>query len=232
MITRWMIAVLFPVLIGCTTVSGPRIDNIPMYGQPEIPRPDFMKRGDEAFIREAIKPFNGNRQLASKAWAMEADRIFRRGDLDFAMRRYNQAWLLDEKNYLPYWGFGQVMMVIEKHAEAIKYYENAKLLIDDDFQKPALYTDLGLAYSFRAHVITTPENDRQKYFHVANEYFQRSTELDRLYPVVWEAWANSLYHERKYQEAWAKVKKAREVGHVIDQIFLNRLTAAMPEPTP
>lgn len=227
---RWMTAVLAPVMFGCMNLSGPRIDNIPMYGQPEIPRPDFMKRGDESFIREAIKPFNGSRELASKAWAMEADRLFRGGDLDFAMRRYNQAWLLDETNYLPYWGFGQVMMVIEKRDEAIKFYEKAKLLIDDDFQKPALYTDLGLAYSFKARSITSPEHDRQNYFKLANEYFQRSAELDRSYPVVWEAWANSLYHEHNYKEAWEKIKRARETGQKINQTFLNRLSAALPEP--
>lgn len=229
-IKKWIGVALAIALWGCTASSGPRIDNIPMYGQPDMPRPDFMKRGDEAFIREAVKPFNGSRELASKAWAKEADRFFRSGNLDYAMRRYNQAWLLDDKNYLSYWGFGQVMMVQEKYDDAIKFYEKARLLIDDNYQKPPLYTDLGLAYSFKATRIHGADDTRKQYFDVANQYFQQSSEFDRKYAVVWEAWANSLYEQQKYAEAWDKVKTAKELGRVIRPQFLERLRSAMPEP--
>lgn len=92
---------------GCAT--GPteqRIDNIPMYGQPEIPRPDFLKKADEDFIKQATSAI-GSREAASKAWYAEAERFMSQGNLDFAMRRYNQSWLLDPNNYQPYWGFAR-----------------------------------------------------------------------------------------------------------------------------
>jgi tetratricopeptide (TPR) repeat protein len=228
--STWITGLLAIALSGCATSNGPRIDNIPMYGQPDIPRPDFMKRGDEAFIREAVKPFNGSRELGSKAWAKEADRFFRNADLDYAMRRHNQAWLLDDKNYLSYWGFGQVMMVREQYDDAIRFYEKAKSLIDDDYQKPALYTDLGLAYSHKARGVPSNEKTREQYFDLANGHFQRSSVFNRKYPTVWEAWANSLYHERKYPEACQKVKTAKEVGQVVQPRFLERLRSAMEEP--
>lgn len=227
---NWIIGVLVIALWGCANTGGPRVDNIPMYGQPELPRPDFMKKADEAFIRDAVKLFNGSRELASRAWAKEADRFFRNGDLDYAMRRYNQAWLLDQKNYLPYWGFGQVMMVQEKYDDAIKFYEEAKLLIDENYKKPALYTDLGIAYSFKAMRIQGADDTRKRYFDAANHYFQQSSELDRKYPVVWEAWANSLYSQQRYAEAWEKVRTAKEMGRVLQPRFLERLRSVMPEP--
>ena len=173
------------VIVGCTTLSGgQRIDNVPMYGQPEIQRPDPWKKADAEFIQNALELFKGDREKASKAWAQEADSFFRKGDLDYAMRRYNQAWLLNENNYQPYWGFGQVMIMRGKTDEAIKYYEKAKTHIDDDYQKPALFTDLGIAYLQKARGITSDQELRSKYFALANNYFRKSSELDSTYATV------------------------------------------------
>jgi len=38
------------MLDGCATESRTRIDNIPMYGQPAIERPDVLKKADEDFF--------------------------------------------------------------------------------------------------------------------------------------------------------------------------------------
>jgi len=111
---------------GCAT--GPaeqRIDNIPMYGQPNIPRPDVLKKADEDFIKQASSSFGGNREAASKAWFVEADKFMSQGNLDYTMRRYNQSWLLNPNSYQPYWGFGRVMLERDKMDEAIGYLEKA-----------------------------------------------------------------------------------------------------------
>lgn len=94
----------FISLSGCATGSSEqRIDNIAMYGQPEIARPDFLKKADEDFIKQATSGF-GSREAASKAWFAEAEKFMSQRNLDFAMRRYNQSWLLNPNNYQPYWG--------------------------------------------------------------------------------------------------------------------------------
>ena len=106
---------------GCAT--GPteqRIDNIPMYGQPEIPRPDFLKKADEDFIKQATSAI-GSREAASKAWYAEAERFMSQGNLDFAMRRYNQSWLLDPNNYQPYWGFARGAFLDEEGNEIVPH---------------------------------------------------------------------------------------------------------------
>jgi hypothetical protein len=51
----------------CHGAAANRIDNIPMYGQPEIPRPDFLKKADEDFIKQAVAGL-GSREKASEAW--------------------------------------------------------------------------------------------------------------------------------------------------------------------
>jgi hypothetical protein len=65
-----------------------------MYGQPEIPRPDFLKKADEVFIKQAVAGL-GSREKASEAWWLEGEKYMAQGNLDFAMRRYNQSWLLN-----------------------------------------------------------------------------------------------------------------------------------------
>ena len=232
------ICLIVLLLTGCATrIGGPnsgagqeRIDNVPMYGQPEIERPEFWKRADDDFIKNAVGLFKGDREKASKAWAQEANNYFMKGDLDYAMRRYNQSWLLNENNYQPYWGFGQVMIMRGNSDEAIKYYERAKTLINDDYQKPALLTDLGIAYSRKAKDITNDQELRSKYFALANNYFRQSSEMDNTYATVWEVWANSLYHEGRYKECWEKVKKADSMGTRINPKFREKLNQTMPEP--
>lgn len=208
-----------------------------MYGQPETPLSGFVKKANEDFIKEAIGPsgpFNGNRKEASKAWAAMANDFINKGDLDYAMRRYNQSWLLDENNYQPYWGFGQIIILQRQNAQdidkAITFYEKAKALINDEYQKQALLGDLGIAYSRKARAISNDDEAQGKYFEMANKYFSESANMDRTYSVIYEGWANSLYHEKKYAEAWQKVKQAEAMGHPVNQKFKENLNRSMPEP--
>ncbi|MDX1736890.1 MAG: hypothetical protein R3261_01555 [Alphaproteobacteria bacterium] len=225
-----LVGILTALFLGCATVpNDQRIDDIPMYGQPEIPRPEFAQKADEKFIKKAVRLF-GSREEASDAWAEVAEDFFFKGNDHYAMRRNNQAWLLDPENYRPYWGFAQVMMVREKYDDAILYYEKAKELIDDEYQKPALLSDAGIAHSFKARSLVDNLEERTRYFDLATQHFQESANLDESYAIVWEAWANSLYHQEKYAEAWDKVKKARSAGRAVHPKFLERLGDKFPEP--
>ena len=105
------------MLAGCQTTSDNivRIDNVPMYGQPGAERPAVLKQADEDFIAHAmamVREHTGKttRREASEEWWLIGEDFMGKGNTDFAMRRYNQAWLLDPENYQPYWGFGQAML--------------------------------------------------------------------------------------------------------------------------
>lgn len=206
-------------LAGCAAApSESRIDNIPMYGQPGIARPEALRKADEDFIREASVGFDGDRKAASKAWAAQGDRFMQAMNLDYAMRRYNQSWLLSPTNYQPYWGFGRVLIESGKFEEAIQHFETAKKLCDDDYQRVALLSDTGVAYSL-AHR-----------FDLANENFRQSTALDSQYAGAWGRWSESLYRQGDYAGAWTKLKQARSLGAVIPDRFTRALTEKMPEP--
>lgn len=218
-------------LSGYVAADEQRIDNIPMYGQPTIPRPDLLKKADEDFIKQASEGMGG-REAASKAWYAQAEKFMANGDLDLAMRRYNQSWLLNPNNYQPYWGFGRVMLQRGKLDEAIQHLEKSKALIDDQFQKVALLTDLGTAYSTKAERISSTQNqDRDQLFSLANQNFSESAALDPTYGNSWRRWAFSLYEQGRYSDTWEKVKRAQtQNARPFPPAFLRALNQALPEP--
>jgi tetratricopeptide (TPR) repeat protein len=203
-----------------------------LYGQPETERPEQLKKADEVFIKKAANVFEGNREEASIAWCEVGDEFFEKGDFYNGMRRYNQAWLLNPNNYLAYWGFGRIMLQRNEYDESLKHFETANELIDDEYQKPALLSDTGVAYSYKAQSVPIDNKiEREKLYSLANKYFYDASELDKTYTEVWRRWAYSLDREEKYLEAWEKVKKARSLGATpFPEEFLMKLNEKMPEP--
>lgn len=216
-------------LSGCVTTGGTRIDNVPMYGQPAIERPEALKLADEAFIKTASEGIGG-REKASVAWWMEGDKYMREGNLDYAMRRYNQSWLLNPNSFHPYWGFGRVLLEQGQLDESIKHLEKAVQLVDDEYQKVALLTDTASVYSVKANSSPAGSSERTKYFSLANRYLEESTKLDPTYPNSWRTWARSRYFEGRFAEAWQMVNAARSRGAQFPPQFIKALEEKMPEP--
>ena len=199
-----LLAAITAVSFG-SVLAQERIDNIPMYGQPAIPRPEHLKKADEDFIKDAVAGL-GSREVASKAWFAQGDEYMQKRNLDFAMRRYNQSWLLNPNNYQPYWGFGRVMLERGKFEEAALHLEKAKELVDDPYQKVALLVDLGTAYSVRAETVAkTNATDGARLFALANQTYSEALSLDPKYGNGWRRWAMSLYEQGDYAQAWEKV---------------------------
>src|SRR5262249_23801647 len=167
-------AALGATLFGCASPpAGPRIDNIPMYGQPAVQRPDFARKADEDFIRDATAAV-GDRKKAGKVWADQAENYMNARNLDFAMRRYNQSWLLDPDSYRPYWGFARVLTQQSKFEEALPFMERAKKLVDDPYQKVAVLSDAGNIYALLADKNKGDPAKRAEYSALANEHYEQS----------------------------------------------------------
>lgn len=194
-----------------------------MYGQPDIERPIELKKADEDFIKNASDGF-GSKEEASKVWWLQAEKFMQEGNLDFAMRRYNQSWLLNPDNYQPYWGFARVSLEQNKTDEAIQFLEKAEMLIRDPFQKVALLADLGSTYAFKGR-------HDPGYFTKANKKFAESTELDPNYPNSWRRWAYSLFDEGAYLDALEKVEMAKSLNaRPFPSNFIQVLEAKLPKP--
>ena len=231
---RWrtdFVAWLFVLLIfsGCATApTGQRIDNVPMYGQPEIVRPEFLLKADQDFIAQAVAGF-GTREKASDMWWRQAEEFMSKNNLDYAMRRYNQSWLLNQNNFKPYWGFGRVMLEWGDMDKSLFHFEKAIALCNDDYQRPALLTDVGTAYVAKARRTTLIEGEAL--YQRADSLFEQAIRSDPKYGNVYKRWAMKWFYQEKYVEAWKMVFEARKLPDtIISPAFLKDLERKMPEP--
>jgi len=206
-------------------------DSLPMFGQPKIARPENLKKADEVFIHESTIRF-GNRNAGSNILAAQGWTALHAKQPAVAMQRFNQAWLLNSKNFRVFWGFGAFMSERGRLAEALEYLETARELIDDPAQRVALLCDLGTVYSeYATRLPADRQLERAQSFVLANSRFTESLENDPKYAMSWREWAMSLYEQERYSEAWVKVKQARENrAEPFPPDFLKKLSAKMPEP--
>jgi tetratricopeptide (TPR) repeat protein len=206
-------------------------DTLPMFGQPKIARPEKLQKADEAFIRDNTLRYK-TRQAASSAFTAQGWSAVKTKQLDVAMLRFNQAWLLNGKNYAAFWGFGAVLSERGRLLEAIEQLETARELIDEPAQRSALLTDLATVYSeYAASLPAERQLERAQRFVIANSRFSESLENDPSFAPGWREWAISLYRQERYGEAWIRVKRARELrAEPFPPEFLDKLSAKMAEP--
>jgi tetratricopeptide (TPR) repeat protein len=214
---------------GLAQALAKRIDNVPMYGQPDTERPDSLKEQDEKFIAEAVAGL-GSREAASHAWWRQAEEFFARRNLDLAMRRYNQAWLLNPKSFRPYWGFARVALEQGRADEAIRHFERATELIDDAFEKPALLTDTAGAYTFLGNEAQRGEAAQANY-NRARALLSQAIAADPNYGNAYKRLAFLLYYQKDYVGAWEQVKLARSrEGTQLPLAFIEDLRRMLAEP--
>jgi len=224
-------ALAFLIAAPLNAAESPSADSLPMFGQPKIARTDEQKKADEAFILDAALRY-GNRQAGSNTLATQGWAAVRAKQLDLAMQRFNQAWLLNPKNYSAFWGFGAVLSEKGRLSEALDQLEKARELVEDPIQRVALLCDLGAVHSaYAASLPREKELERAQHFVLANSRFTESLENDPKFAPSWREWAISLYDQERYSEAWLRVQKARELkAEPFPPDFLKKLTAKMPEP--
>jgi tetratricopeptide (TPR) repeat protein len=227
-----LLCVLFLwVDLGLVAEIAPNPDTLPMFGQPKIPRSEAQKAADEAFVRDNTLRFN-NRAAGSIAFAAQGWTALRAKQLDVAMQRFNQAWLMNPKYYGAFWGFGAALSERGRLIEAIEQLETARTLIEDPAQRSALLSDLGALHSeYAVRLPADKQLDRAQHFVLANSRFTESVDNDPNFASAWREWAMSLYDQERYSEAWVKTKRVQELGgEPLPAEFLKKLSAKMPEP--
>jgi len=201
-----------------------------MYGQPQIERSSEMRRADDEFIARAVEGFGGSRERASDVWWAEGERFMSERNFDYAMRRYNQAWLLNPRSFRPYWGFARILLECDQFAESQTHFAKAIELVDDRYQEPAVLTDAANGLVFAAR--SAPDDDAKKIaFAKADDLYKRALLVDPEYGNAYKRYAMSLYFQGAYADAWKYLREAQKRRNVdIPPAFLRDLKRAMPEP--
>jgi tetratricopeptide (TPR) repeat protein len=117
-----------------------KLNLVPQYGFGKIEKTTELKTLDDKFITDAIKQYK-NRDSASIVYSITGWGNFLQGNFKVAMKRFNQAWLLDSSKASPYFGFSSILSIIKDNPD--KFFETWELKIKgvDD---PEKYYKIGL----------------------------------------------------------------------------------------
>ncbi len=128
---NYRIIFLFILLcfLSCS-MSGQYPDNTkPMYG--EVKKSEEYIKSDEEFIKESINKF-GTIDSSINVYIDIAWKYFYHNDLNTAMKRFNQVWLLNNEFPDSYFGFAALLEMQGNKTESQRFY---KLGIEKDKTK-------------------------------------------------------------------------------------------------
>jgi tetratricopeptide (TPR) repeat protein len=195
---------------------------LPKYGN--LPKADWQKAADDAYITATDEEYHGDREKASMDTAMRGWQYLAGGDLEDAMRRFNQAWLLNNENGIALWGMAAVETEWEKFDESLKLFAEAEKFVGREI-------NFSVDYS-RAVGMAGVKRKDDALIKDAFDRFERIYQRDPQNGRNLKNWAMTLFGGGKYSEAWAKVKLAESTpdkGH-LDPSFLADLQSHMPRP--
>jgi Tfp pilus assembly protein PilF len=217
---------------GCAVDSPPqktRIDEVPMYGGMDRSAYPELKAADEKFIADVSREW-GSRENAARAWVDQGFRFYQQDHLGLAMRRFNQAWLLDPTNSEVFWGFGSVLHDQGKNCESMRMINLA--LARNPPTNQGFYADAGQAVALCAiSDEQLPVAAKSRLLDRSEELFRKAEEIEPDKGYVYSTWATAYYWREQYSDAWSMVFRARAAGGDCSEHFLALLRKEMPEPS-
>lgn len=208
--------------------EGARIDEVPMYGGIDRSQYPVLKAGDEKFIADVSAQF-GSRERASILWVNQGYKFYHQDQLGMAMRRFNQAWLLNPNNSEVYAGFAAVMSEQGKECEAMQMMEKTLAMPHYEFQ--GIYPDAGRIVTLcSVRDKTLSSEGKAKLWARSEELYKKGEQVEPNKQYLYDSWATAYYWQGKYADAWTMVAKARQFGGETPKRFLGMLQAKMPQP--
>ncbi|MFN7944011.1 MAG: hypothetical protein U0Z53_01445 [Blastocatellia bacterium] len=201
---------------------GQDINLLPRYGL--LPKTEVQKEIDAKFLASIDEMYKGNRKKAAKDFSARGWQYLMQGNFPDAMRRFNQAWLLDNANGTALWGMAAIQAAEEKFDESLKLFAEAEAIVGDDHN---FTTD----YAKTLAMAGTQKKD-DKLLKDAFARFERVYKKAPKHKMNLLNWAIALYFADNYAEAWKKVKLAEAVpgDPEFAPEFLDMLQRKMPRP--
>jgi len=213
-----------------------------MYGGIDRSSVSELKAGDEKFISDVTTQF-GSREKASALWVNQGYKFYKQDQLGMAMRRFNQAWLLNPKNPEVYAGFGGVLHDQGKNCDAMEMMEKALTLNPPKFQ--GIYPDAARIVTLCSIGNKTLSPEAKAELIARSEaLYKKAEEIEPDKRYIYSSWASAYYWRGQYSDAWRMVAKARALGtgsgaiaglasgaaNEPNEHFLNMLREKMAEP--
>jgi tetratricopeptide (TPR) repeat protein len=204
------------------------IDQVPMYGGMDRSKESSLRNADEDLIAKATE-LCGSREIASDVWFEHGRKFYLADDLQNAMRRFNQAWLLNPKSPKPFWGFA---MVLHDQGHAIRAEEHMANAFALNLRTVEFLADYG-----RIATVCTVEDPnlspqaKTAYLEKSEQMYRLAEEVAPTNAYLYESWATALYWCGDYYGAWRKVSLAEKYGGHLGAKFLGMLAKKLPRPT-
>ena len=196
---------------GCASYSSITLldeiptNELPMYGNTTFTAK--QQAANEWFINYVTEKA-GSREKASEEMAKLGWYYLYRNQPTTAMKRFNQAWLLDKDNSAAYWGFGVLLGGYDKPEEASEMLEKALSL---DPENTRLMGDIANSYVRRAESIDVKSQGGKDLIIKADAVFQKAT-AQKPDACIYAQWAVLSYLEGNNGKCLEKIKKAKELG--------------------
>mgnify|MGYP001788015720 CR=1 FL=1 len=228
-----LLALLVFATSSCATqgvsVNGVPFDQVPMYGGLDRNTNPTLRAADEKLIQDTTQHY-GSREKASASFTDTAFNYYRQGNVDFAMRRFNQAWLMNPNNPEVYWGFASVLHDQGKFCDGLKLLEIG--LSKGPIQKGYMPDHAVLYAGCARHGQGISLKQRSDFLEKSTEIFaaaERDSEVPK--PYLYFQWARTHYALGEYTSAWEKIKEYRKyTSNPVDDKLLTRLSEKLPEP--
>lgn len=219
-IVRWGVLLGW---VGCAAMAWAQASNLePKYGAQ--PKNEAQRAADQAFLAQVDGTPPGDRRKAADHAAQRGWEAWRKGDRDTAMRRFNQAWLLQNDHGGALWGMAIIEMSRQRIDSGLRLFEEAALSLSPDVD---FLVDFAITL------------DRFGLERQLGQYLQRA---DALYELVWQMapehtmnlqnWAFSRFNRADYAGAWEKLLLAQKTARAkeLDPSFEEELRSKMPKP--
>ena len=194
----------------------------PKYGLQ--PKNEAQKAADAKLLATVDEQYKGNRKKAAEEVSTRGWQFLRQGNAADAMKRFNQAWLIDSSNGSALWGMAAIQAGSGKHDESLKLFAEAESRLGSDIDFSADYA--------KAVGVAGAQAKNSARLNDAFSRFARVYEKAPQHTLNLQNWAITLFYVGNYAEAWKKVKLAEATPRhaEIDPRFIAALQSKMPRP--
>ena len=208
---------------GTTLFAFAQSNNLlPKYG--EVAKSTAQLEADAQFLAEMDTYFAKDRHRAADETSKRAWQMLRQGNTSEAMRRFNQAWLLNPLDGSALWGMGAIQMQQEKIPQGLKLFEEAEpyLAGDIDF----------LVDHARAIGMAGAMTKNQVLLDKAWPLFAANYARAPSHTLNLQNWAIVFFYTERYADAWQKLILAEKTprSKEVDRGFVKALSDKMPRP--
>ena len=216
---EFILTVIFCLFAASASADDKNL--IPLFGS--APKTAQELSLDQKFVEDAVAAA-GTKEKAAAHMIMRGQEALQKNDPETAIKRFNQAYLLDPKDYKVYWGLGAARGEQRKFAEAIKLIEKAESINDKDAR---LLSDHGFALVSEV-VSSKPDQELAiKNFTEAEQLYRKAIKLSPKESLPYSRLAVLMYYKGDFNEAHSLVDQCRiRGGEGLDPNFIRDLAKA------